>query len=148
MADGKFTVTLKAGDKFDAPWVVISGDSADEALANVNRAGDIGLGVAAANAARGLQATYAAAGLGTVQQVSTEGSEAPVAPPATPSAPPQAAPPAAPAGPAPSAPPANAMFCPHGQRTFQSGSKNGRKWTGHFCPLPKGHPDQCQPIWG
>ena len=36
-------------------------------------------------------------------------------------------------------------FCPHGQRTYRSGTSSKGAWTGYFCPLPKGSPDQCKP---
>lgn len=55
---------------------------------------------------------------------------------------------AAPVASAPSAPPADAMFCSHGQRTKKQGRSARGPWTGYFCPLPKGHPDQCDAVWG
>jgi len=152
MADGKVTITLKAGDKFDAPWIVVSGDTPAEALDNLRLLGELGASAEVANAARGLQSVYAIGqAMGPVQTVPQENPAAAggqVVQFPTPTAPPQAPPQAAPAAPAQQAPPANAMFCPHGQRTFRSGQKNGRKWTAYFCPLPQGHPDQCQAIWG
>jgi len=150
MADGKVTITLKAGRDFDAPWIVVSGDTPEEALANLDDLGRRGAAAAVGNAAKALQATYAVSGaMGPVQQVADEPAPQAAAnvvqlPTAQPQVPAQAAPAAA----APTAPPANAMFCPHGQRTFKSGQKNGRKWTAFFCPLPPGHPEQCQAIWG
>lgn len=140
MAEGKIVATLKAGRDFDAPWITIGADTPEELAALVDRAGHAGLGVAVANAAKGLQGTYTLAGGAKVQQVGYEAT--------APTAPPQAAPVAAPAAPAPTAPPADAMFCPHGQRTKGSGNTNGRPWTAFFCPLPKGDPSQCPPIWG
>jgi hypothetical protein len=142
MADGKVTITLKAGRDFDSPWIVVSGDTPAEALANLDQVGMLGGAAAVANAAKSLQATYTVAGAtGPVQDVTPPA-------PTTPTAPPQATAPAAPAAPAPTAPPADAMFCQHGQRTRYEGSKNGRKYVGYFCPLPKGTQGQCEPIWG
>lgn len=140
MAEGKIVATLKSGRDFDAPWITIGADTPEELAALVDRAGQAGLGAAVANAARGFQGTYSVAATGQVQQVAYETT--------APTAPAQAAPPAAPVASAPAAPPANAMFCSHGQRTERKGEKNGRKWVAHFCPLPKGHPDQCDAIWG
>lgn len=139
MADGKITATLKAGRDFDAPWIVIGAETAEELTALINAAGDAGLGAAVANAARGLQATYSVgSAMGPVTQVSS-----------TPTAPVQEAAPVAPVAPAQSVPPANGKtVCPHGQRTVYNGSKNGRPYTAYFCTLPKGHPDQCAPEWG
>jgi hypothetical protein len=151
MAEGKIVATLKAGDKYDAPWITVGADTPEEVAALVERAGQAGLGAIVANAARGFQGTYAVAGAATVTQVGYEQNAAPVAVQAGPVAP-TAAPPvaaqAAPAAPAPTAPQAEAKFCPHGQRTLYNGTKNGRAYTAFFCPLPKGHPDQCGPVWG
>jgi hypothetical protein len=141
MAEGKIVATLKAGRDYDAPWITLGADSPEELAALVERAGQAGLGAAVANAARGLQGTYNVAATGTVAQVGYEAT--------SPTAPVQAPPAAAPAVSAPPAPPASgAPFCPHGQRTVYNGSKNGRAYTAYFCTLPKGHPDQCSPIWG
>lgn len=159
MAEGKIVATLKAGDKYDAPWITIGADTPEELVQLVDRAGQAGLGAAVANAARGLQGTYNVAAAGQVTQVGYEQNAAPVpAPVAVPGSypasttAPTAAPPvpaqAAPAVPAPTAPQADAKFCPHGQRTVYNGTKNGRAYTAYFCGLPKGHPDQCGPIWG
>lgn len=36
--------------------------------------------------------------------------------------------------------------CRHGAMVQRSGTaKNGKAWTGYFCPAPKGAPDQCEP---
>lgn len=43
------------------------------------------------------------------------------------------------------APAGNAPVCNHGTMIQRSGTKNGRTWTGYFCPTPKGTPDQCSP---
>jgi hypothetical protein len=37
--------------------------------------------------------------------------------------------------------------CPHGARTTRNGTNSRGAWTGHFCPLPKGDPNQCKPIF-
>lgn len=146
-------MTLKAADDFSAPWLVLYADTVDEAKALLAEAGNKGLGVDLGNAARGLQSTYVVAGaVGPVEQVESY----PTPPPAAPVQPaavyPQVAPvAAAPAAPQPpavqQAPPANALFCPHGQRTYKTGTGRTGAWAAHFCPLPKGHPDQCEAIW-
>lgn len=38
--------------------------------------------------------------------------------------------------------------CQHGPMVHRSGNKNGRDWSAHFCPTPKGTPGQCQPVFG
>ena len=76
----------------------------------------------------------------------------PVAAPAP--APAAAFPPPANFNPAPApvwaAPPAAAPAgkqCVHGERQFRSGvsASTGKPWSAHFCPTPKGTPDQCAP---
>ena len=54
------------------------------------------------------------------------------------------APPQQQAAPAPSGGP----VCKHGPMTYRSGTKNGKSWSAHFCPAPKGAADQCDPLWG
>ena len=38
--------------------------------------------------------------------------------------------------------------CQHGPMVHRSGEKNGRSWSGYFCPTPKGTPGQCSPQFG
>lgn len=38
--------------------------------------------------------------------------------------------------------------CKHGERVMRSGTKNGKAWTGYFCPTPSGTADQCKPEFG
>ena len=35
--------------------------------------------------------------------------------------------------------------CKHGEMTFRTGQSAKGPWKGHFCPSPKGTPDQCEP---
>lgn len=35
--------------------------------------------------------------------------------------------------------------CKHGKRQKRTGTKNGKQWTGWFCPLDKNHEDNCGP---
>lgn len=146
-------MTLKAADDFSAPWLVLYADTVDEAKALLAEAGNKGLGVDLGNAARGLQSTYVVAGAMPVQQVESFPTPPPAAPiqPVTQTYPAPAVPAAPQAAPQPpavaTAPPANALFCPHGQRTYKTGTGKTGAWAAHFCPLPKGHPDQCEAIW-
>lgn len=48
----------------------------------------------------------------------------------------------------PVAPAGDVPICAHGPMVQRSGTKNGRSWTGHFCPTPKDTPGQCNPIFG
>jgi hypothetical protein len=40
------------------------------------------------------------------------------------------------------------MNCEHGERVKRNGVSAKGPWTGHFCPLQKGDPNQCKPIFG
>lgn len=121
MADGKITVTLKGGAGYDAPWVVIGGDSVPEVQEILKNAAALGLYGDVAAAAQFLQA-----GNG----VPTSGGA-----PAPASVPTSAPAPAAPQG----------KFCSHGPRVRRSGTSARGAWVGHFCSLPKDHPDRCKP---
>jgi hypothetical protein len=44
-----------------------------------------------------------------------------------------------------SAPASGGKACKHGEMTFRSGTSAKGPWKGHFCPSPKGTPDQCEP---
>lgn len=35
------------------------------------------------------------------------------------------------------------QICVHGQMVARSGVKNGKPWSGWFCPTPQGTPGQC-----
>lgn len=35
--------------------------------------------------------------------------------------------------------------CKHGPMVARSGNKNGKSWSGFFCPTPRGTSDQCPP---
>ena len=38
--------------------------------------------------------------------------------------------------------------CKHGPMVARSGNKNGKSWSGFFCPTPRGTSDQCPPQFG
>jgi hypothetical protein len=44
-----------------------------------------------------------------------------------------------------SAPAVGGKTCKHGEMTFRTGTSAKGPWKGHFCPSPKGTPDQCEP---
>lgn len=43
--------------------------------------------------------------------------------------------------------PTDAPHCLHGFMVERSGEKNGKRWSGYFCPAPN-KDEQCAPIWG
>jgi hypothetical protein len=38
--------------------------------------------------------------------------------------------------------------CAHGKRTEYHGTNTRGAYTAYFCPLKKGDPAQCEPVWG
>lgn len=60
-----------------------------------------------------------------------------------------AAPPAMQASTPPGTPQTNPkQACAHGARSVKTGESSRGPWTGYFCPLQKGDPNQCKPIFG
>ena len=152
------TVTMKAGTGYDAPWVVVRADNANQLHERLDAVRP-GFPVIS-EVATELAAIFATAkGLGAteVPQIGAAIPSPVVAPVATPQqawaatppaqaqqswvAPPQAAAPAAPA------PVAGGKTCIHGAMSFKSGTKNGKPWSGFFCPTPKGTQGQWEPVW-
>jgi len=133
-----FTITFKAGLHYDAPWVVVRGESTEELLVQLDALGKTGVIAKTVEVSTELQGVYAAAQGLPSKPVAVE--VAPTAVVATPTTPvpltlvPQA-PAAAQSGP----------LCQHGQMVLRNGTKNNRAWSGWFCPTPQGTPDQCSP---
>lgn len=157
--NSKIGVTLKAGPGYDAPWVVIRGDSAEDVLTTIKDVNDAGLLLAVRIASQAFQAQVsgspeqaAAAVLGATpvpDTASPAGTGQPVSPA-----------PGAPAGtgvgnyPAP-APPSNqfqnqqlpaalAPACPTcggPTKMLTDGKNNPPQWKGWFCQnAPRGGP--------
>jgi len=122
-----FTITLKQSGGYESPWVVIRSGSAEEAKARLQEATESGL-FDAVN-----QAVGSFAGKPTVKAAFQQ--------PATQQNFPTPTPPAASSGPS--------ETCKHGEMNFKSGvnQNTGKAWKGHFCPTPKGTPDQCRPVF-
>lgn len=120
MSDGKIVYTLKGGVGYDAPWIVISGDTVAEADANLAAVTELSLGNVQAAAAL-FQGAAAAAVLTTPQ---------------------------APTTPAPSQPAttggAEVKTCAHGPRKRATGTSARGPWVGWFCALPKGTQGACK----
>lgn len=157
MTDNNFKVTLKSGEGFAAPWITIAGDSEAEVAFHLKAAigGDpvatdlFGL---VAEAAAALKGQYTANDVLVAPVV--QAAPAPAFQPTTAGpgrwegAPADTAP--AWVGPVPrplvAGPPA--AQCVHGAMVARSGNKNGRDWSGYFCPTPKGTVGQCAPVFG
>lgn len=132
MADGKITITLKGGAGYDAPWVVIGGDSVPEVQEILKNAAALGLYGDVAAAAQFLQAAGGVPTSGGAAIYAGGGAVSGVAG-------------AAAATPASTAPGNGGKFCSHGPRVRRSGTSARGAWVGHFCSLPKDHPDRCKP---
>lgn len=135
------SVTLKAGTEFSAPWVVVRGGSIEEATEILHDEEKVkNLLNIAAQAGRAFQAVYNVSKQvgGEVTQVTNQ--QQPQAAPSYDDYPPGGVPPQRAEVPGPQ--------CKHGAMVKRSGEKNGRAWTGFFCPTPKGTPDQCRPQFG
>ena len=127
MADGKIVVTLKGGAGYDSPWIVVGGDSVPEVQEILKNASALGLYGDVVAAAQFLQASNGVPTAG--------GAPAPTSQPSTPTPS------------APTAPQASGQFCNHGPRVRRSGTNARGAWVGHFCSLPKDHPDRCKPVY-
>ncbi len=134
----KITVTLKGTGAYSDPWIVFHADTVAEVQDAVRSAEESGLFVVVGKAAEAY-ANHANVGavLGAV----------PVGAPAAPQAPAYAAP--APAAPVAAAGPpgAGAPICPHGAKTYKTGTGAKGAWSAWMCPTPKGTPGQCKPEW-
>lgn len=130
--DYKIQVSLKFG-AYDEQMLNVRADSTSE-LENIvmglkiESLVELGAHLKAASVVATPQNTPAASDTATTQQQTTAGAvNVPT--------------------PNPDAPPANEMRCKHGTRTKRSGNGATGPWTGYFCRLAKGHPDQCPVVW-
>lgn len=119
-ANSKITATLKGGAGFEAPWIVVHGET-------VNEVSDV------------LQAIMSANLLSEVADAAKAFRAASGQPAAAPAQRRPAAQNAAPTG--------GGKQCAHGEMVFRTGQGAKGPWSGHFCPTPKGTPDQCKPIF-
>lgn len=142
-----YTVTLKSGPGYEAPWLVVRGDTAEQVKDLLKGVWEANLGGAVIATASALHSEYQTEKQGgnAVPAVVAATGGTVVAETPTYSAPTPT--------PAPSAPPVQAAApdaaptCQHGAMSFKSGTsaKTGRAWQAWFCPTPKGTPGQCDP---
>ncbi|SFI79891.1 hypothetical protein SAMN05216275_10518 [Streptosporangium canum] len=124
-SEGKIVTTVKYGAGFDAPWTVIHSNSVEEAMATLNEAKALlELTAKVARFAKSLDS-------GTAQAAARPAANggAPARPQAS-----------APAG-------QESKSCAHGEMTYRTGNGAKGPWAAHFCPLEKGNPDQCKPLF-
>lgn len=122
-----FVATLKAGQGFDSPWLVVSANTTSELADRLIEVNQFNLeGIIAASAAQ-LQAAYAAAkGAGATPVAQAPRPPEVIAGQIVGNAPTYAPPAAVPAG--------NAPSCPHGPREWKDfTSKAGNHVKGWFC---------------
>jgi hypothetical protein len=124
--EGKVTVTLKGGLGFDAPWVVIHSSDVADAL---NQLSDAQLPALLEKAQKASE-FFAGKKATPTPQATQGGSQTRSGQPA-----------------ASAVGSGGAKRCNHGEMVFRSGvsQKNGKAWSGYFCPTPQGTPGQCDP---
>lgn len=128
--------TLKAGAGYEAPWLTVNGDNAEDLYHRLQDvvSNDGTLLTTLAEVAEQFRAAHVvAAGLPKEQPQSGWGGNQQQGNQGGGSEPP-------PAG--------KAHTCPHGVRIRREGTGSKGKWVGFFCPLKKGDPNQCDPEWG
>jgi hypothetical protein len=120
---GKITVTLKGGNDFSQPWVVIHGSDPADLLDTFDDP----------DLVKVLERTRKASEF----FVGTKPAPTPTQTTTTTSRPPQGA----------TQGQQGAKFCQHGEMQYKTGfsQKTQKTWSGYFCPTPQGTPDQCPP---
>lgn len=122
MSEAPIKATLKAGGGYEAPWVTVDANTPEELNDRLDGLANLG-------------------SLGKVVEVAELLRAAHVVASPSPA-------PAAGATVTQSAPPVSSgPVCPHGARTRREGNGAKGKWVGYFCPLQKGDPNQCKPVW-
>lgn len=130
--------TLKAGPGYEAPWITVEADNPTELAAKLDSLADAAA-PSLVNASNALQAVYQAARALKAEVTSVEKTdEAPIMREEDVRPRPERTQANAPGG----------KFCQHGAMVNRNGTTNGRGWSGWFCPLPKGDPNQCKPVFG
>lgn len=119
--DANFTATLKGGAGYEAPWLVVRGDTADELVGHLDALTEDLL-----QKVNDVASLFRGAGAAAPV---TSGQDATVTQ-------------SAPAGDS-----GNLRTCAHGVRVKRSGNGSKGPWTGYFCALPKGAPGACQVEW-
>ena len=154
----KYTVTLKGGGGYDAPWIVVRSSDVpslksdvgaldDEALSLVKSAGLRFAGAGAPPATAGAAAQqFANAGMVSQEQVTDTYAADAAAGGMGAFAAPEVSTPVAPPAP-PASAPGSAPSCKHGPMKFLTGTskKTGRPYKMWACDTPQGTPDQCRP---
>ncbi|MGN9782815.1 hypothetical protein ACTMTF_15385 [Nonomuraea sp. ZG12] len=125
-SEAKITTTIKYGSGFDAPWTVFHSDSVEDAKSVLNEAKDlIELTAKVAKYAKTLDSGTAPAGQrGGGNSSGQQRSQQNSTPPGV-----------------------ETKNCAHGDMKYITGNGAKGPWAGHFCPLEKGNPDQCKPVF-
>lgn len=120
--DATFTVTLKGGAGYEAPWLVVRGDNPAEIEQNLDA-----LTESLLQKAQDVAALFRGAGAATPVTTGV-----PAAQDATVTQHPASA---------------GLRTCEHGVRVRREGTGRKGKWVGHFCALPKGSDGACDVVW-
>jgi hypothetical protein len=121
--NGALRATLKAGAGYEAPWLTVGADTAGELGEKLSEVTE-----------ELIQQVVDVASLLRAAHTVVAGVAAPAAA-------------AAPSATQTQAPGAGLKTCTHGVRTKRQGTNARGSWTGYFCPLQKGDPNQCKPIF-
>lgn len=121
-ADKTYTVSFKSHAGYDASLIVVRGETVEELDENVKALHD-----------SFLETVAETEGLIRAVRLANEPDPAPPAQPQSSGDGNTAA--------------AQAKFCDHGKRTRRTGNGARGAWVGYFCPLRKGDPNQCKPIF-
>lgn len=119
-----YTVSFKTGPGYDASLIVVRGNTAEELAANINALSEqengpdssvVELVVDTENLVHTAYAAKAPQAPSTGSQTAQQQDGG-----------------------------AEVRMCSHGKRERREGNKNGRKWVGYFCALPKGASGSCK----
>lgn len=125
-----YTVSFKSHPGYEASLLVVRGETVDELVANTLAVHENLVGLITETEALFKVAQNVA---GVESNVVANPTPAVAAAPA--------------AAPAPAGAGSVIYTCAHGKRDRREGTKNGRKWVGHFCALPKGSAGSCEAIF-
>jgi hypothetical protein len=124
--DATFTVTLKGGAGYEAPWLVVRGDNPAEVEESLDVLAQSNLLQKVNDVASLFRGAGAATPVTTGAPASDQGATVTQHPAAA----------------------GNMRTCEHGVRVRREGTNARGKWVGYFCALPKGSPGACEVEWG
>ena len=116
-----YTVTLKGGAGYEAPWIVVRGDNPAEVEENLDALTENLL-----QKVNDVASLFRGAGVVATPSLPHDQGATVTQHPAS----------------------ADLKTCEHGVRVRREGTNSKGKWVGYFCALPKGTPGACAVEWG